>query len=105
MSRHLYDLWRLDACGYADKAMDDTQLYASLVHHRSVFNAIRGIDYAGHRPDNLRIVPPPELLPVWEEDYANMEAGYIYGPSPSFKELLKFLHSLQDRLHAVKVEL
>ena len=103
MSRHLYDLFRLDKTGYADKAMADTALYQSLVQHRSVFNAIRGIDYGRHTPEKLRIVPPEHLQPLWEEDYARIQQGFIFGESPSFRELLRTLTSLQDRLHGIRL--
>ena len=104
MSRHLYDLYMLDSCGYADKAMADTALYTSLVRHRSVFNAIRGIDYSRHAPKFISIVPPDDLLPLWQEDYASMQASFIYGDSPSFPELLKFLHSLQERIRLIPID-
>ena len=103
MSRHLYDLYRLDKCGYADKAIADTDLYRTLVQHRSTFNAIRGIDYSRHRPELLRIIPPEEVLPLWEADYQQMQEQFIYGDSPSFKDLLKALSALQDRLHTISL--
>ena len=100
MSRHLYDLYRLDLAGYADRAMADPELYCSLVRHRSVFNAIRGIDYSRHRPDLLGIMPPEAVRPLWEEDYNAMRDQFIYGEAPSFGELMKFMEGLQDRLRA-----
>lgn len=101
MSRHLYDIWRLDETGWLDKALADRTLYDSLVRHRSVYNAIRGIDYSRHTPDRLRILPPEELLPLWEEDYRSMQDQFIYGESPSWGDLLQALASAQDRLHAL----
>lgn len=103
MSRHLYDLWRLDRTGYADKAMANTDLYQTLVHHRSVFNAIRGIDYAKHTPENLRILPPDNLRPLWEEDYNMMLQGFIFGDAPDFGKLYRSLSDLQDRLHQIPI--
>lgn len=100
MSRHLYDLWRLDKTGWLDKALADRALYDTLVQHRSVFNAIRGIDYAGHTPDRLNIIPPADKLPLWEEDYRFMQDQFIYGESPDWSELLDGLRSIQERLHA-----
>lgn len=100
MSRHLYDLWRLDKTGWLDKALADRALYDTLVQHRSVFNAIRGIDYAGHTPDRLNIIPPADKLPLWEEDYRFMQDQFIYGESPDWTELLDGLRSIQERLHA-----
>ena len=101
MSRHLYDLYKLDRAGYADRAMADTGLYQSLVEHRSIFNAVRGIDYSRHTPDNLRIVPPQKLQPLWAADYQAMQEQFIYGPSPSWDELIASLSALQERLHGI----
>lgn len=101
MSRHLYDLWRLDKTGWLDKALADRALYDTLVQHRSVFNAIRGIDYIGHSPDRLNIIPPADKLPLWEEDYRFMQDQFIYGESPDWTELLDGLRSIQERLHAI----
>ena len=98
MSRHLYDIYRLAKFGVADRAIDDTGLYDSLVQHRSIYNAIRGIDYGGHSRERLAFLPPEHLLPLWEEDYRSMQDQFIYGDSPSFSELLKTLGTLQERL-------
>lgn len=103
MSRHLYDLYCLDAAGYTDKALESPDLYRTLVEHRSVFNAIRGIDYSGHRPDNLRILPPEPLLPQWKDDYRSMQEQFIYGPSPSWGELVRALSFVEDRLHGMVI--
>ena len=103
MSRHLYDLYSLDAAGYTEKALAATDLYRTLVRHRSVFNAIRGIDYSGHQPQNLRVLPPEPLLPQWKDDYRSMQEQFIYGPSPSWDELVKALRSIEDRLHGMVI--
>lgn len=103
MSRHLFDLYCLDKNGFGDQAMADTQLYRSLVSHRSVFNAMRGIDYSRHIPELLSILPPLEVLPLWQEDYKMMQDKFIYGDSPSFSELMKSLQNIQERLHGIKL--
>lgn len=100
MSRHLYDLHMLDKNGWSGKAMADRELYDSLVEHRSIFNAIRGIDYSKHTPDRISILPPANLLPLWEEDYKAMQDQFIYGESPAFPELLDSIRSIQERFHA-----
>jgi len=68
-----------------------------------VFNAIRGIDYSGHQPQNLRVLPPEPLLPQWKDDYRSMQEQFIYGPSPSWDELVKALRSIEDRLHGMVI--
>ena len=100
MSRHLYDIYQLDRNGVADRAIADRELYDLLVRHRSVFNAIRGIDYSGHTRERIRFVPPEHLLPLWEEDYKAMQDQFIYGESPAFGELIASLRRLEEKFHA-----
>jgi hypothetical protein len=99
MSRHLYDLYKMDKAGFTEKALENKELYASLVEYRSVFNAMRGIDYSGHDPRNLAIIPPEEALPLWEDDYRVMREQFIYGEAPDFQELISTIRSIQDRFH------
>ena len=103
MSRHLYDLFRLDGSGWTGRVLESADLYRTIVEHRSVFNAIRGIDYGSHAPQSLCIVPPPDLLPLWEADYHTMQEGFIYGESPSFKELIAAISRIQETLHGMQV--
>ncbi|MBQ9309473.1 MAG: nucleotidyl transferase AbiEii/AbiGii toxin family protein [Bacteroidales bacterium] len=103
MSRHLYDIYKLDQAGFAGKAIADSGLYKTLVAHRSTFNAIRGIDYSRHTPDKLTIVPPEELRPLWEEDYRAMQDQFIYGESPDFGELIASVTSIQERLRNIQL--
>ncbi len=105
MSRHLYDLQKLDDAGYADKALADEELYRSLVEHRRVFSAMRGIDYSGHTPSNIRIIPPKELLPLWEEDYRMMSEQFIYGETLPFDKLIDRISSIQARINALPFSL
>lgn len=100
MSRHLYDLYKMDKAGYTDRAIGDKELYSALVEHRSVFNAIRGIDYSGHEPKNLSIVPPEDKMPLWEEDYNFMREQFIYGEAPDFQELISTIRSIQERFRS-----
>ena len=41
MSRHLYDLYRLDKSGVADAALHDRELYAAIIEHRMQFSRLR----------------------------------------------------------------
>lgn len=101
MSRHLYDLFKMDEAGITEKALADKDLYDSLVEHRNIFNAIRDIDYSNHTPDKLNIIPSAEILSLWEEDYKAMQEQFIYGESPDFKKLMGAIRSIQDRFHAI----
>ena len=97
----MYDLYMMDKAGVTQQALSDRDLYGSLVEHRSIFNAIRGIDYTKHTPGNLSILPPKDYLPLWEEDYKAMQEQFIYGESPDFRELIESIRSIQDSFHAL----
>jgi hypothetical protein len=48
LSRHLYDIEKLTAAGYADTALANQKLYQIVVKHRSIFTAISGVNYLVH---------------------------------------------------------
>jgi predicted nucleotidyltransferase component of viral defense system len=61
LSRHLYDIEKLCQTEYAEIALQDRELYNTIVRHRSKFTAISGIDYAKHNPENIKIIPPDSI--------------------------------------------
>jgi hypothetical protein len=58
-----------------DKAIVDKELYKSIVAHSERFSKLGGVYYATHFPPNLNPVPPAELMPEWERDYAEVIDG------------------------------
>ena len=101
MSRHLYDLVKLDDAGWADKAIADRELWDAIVEHRRVFNAVRDIDYSGHTPSQISILPPPQAIDLWRQDYKVMCRGFIYGPAPTFAELCDRIRDIERRIHEI----
>lgn len=104
LSRHLYDIEKLSQTGYAETALKDTELYNTIVRHRSKFTAISGIDYDRHKPENIKFIPPDNLLPLWEKDYQDMTASMIYGQPLPFDELIKRLTELQKRINTIRTD-
>ncbi|MDE3211638.1 MAG: nucleotidyl transferase AbiEii/AbiGii toxin family protein [Bacteroidota bacterium] len=102
LSRHLYDIEKLMQTSYAEIALGDFDLYNTIVAHRSKFTPIGGIDYAKHSPENIKFVPPAELLSFWEKDYQEMKENMIYGESLEFDILIKRITELQKRINAIK---
>jgi hypothetical protein len=94
LSRHLYDLEKLMVTEFADKALNDKELYQHIVDHRKTLTAIRGIDYANHAPAKIKIIPPAEILSAWKKDYEIMQENMIYGKSLSFDKLMEQIASL-----------
>lgn len=103
MSRHLYDIDRIMDTEYGEQAIQDTDLYESIVDHRSKFNIIRGIDYSNHGMEKINFIPPAEVMNEWEVDYKAMQIDMIYGESKPFKKIIERLTLLQERFRKVKI--
>jgi hypothetical protein len=102
LSRHLYDIEKLSQTTFAAKALSDQQLYQTIVKHRAMLTPIAGINYAMHNPQNIRFVPPPELLPLWEADYKAMRENMINDEyALAFKPLIDRLTALQGLINAL----
>lgn len=99
LSRHLYDIEKLSRTEYAEIALRNTELYNTIVRHRSKFTAISGIDYAKHNPENIRFIPPDTIIRKWEADYEEMKGSMIYGQPLDFDELISRLLELQNRIN------
>ncbi len=97
MSRHLYDVEKLMDTPFGTAALQDSKLYEIIVSHRAKYTAVRGMDYAGHRPQTLDFVPPEDVMNYWERDYGQMQQTMIYGNSLSFADLIGRLMVLRDR--------
>ncbi|MEO6282265.1 MAG: nucleotidyl transferase AbiEii/AbiGii toxin family protein [Dyadobacter sp.] len=101
LSRHLYDIEKLNRSPFADKALSDAVLYQNIVDHRRKFTALADVNYDNHRPDNIAFVPPKHLLPSWEADYRQMRENMIYGDTLTFRELIGELEILQKRINGL----
>jgi hypothetical protein len=99
LSRHLYDIERLSRTEFAENALENADLYNTIVVHRSKFSRISGVDFANHSPDKISFVPPEHLLSEWEADYKLMQENMIYGEVLPFIELIKRLTELQSRIN------
>lgn len=102
LSRHLYDIEKLMQTPHAQTALNSAHLYNTIVAHRSHITPIRGIDYANHRPDKIKFIPPTELLHLWENDYKQMQENMIYGKSLPFPILIKKLSELQSQINGIE---
>ncbi len=99
LSRHLYDIYHLSKAGIAEKALNDKNLYQSIVAHRHAYSRIARIDYNTHHPKTLNPVPPEEILHLWRADYSRMMQEMIYDvQKPSFENLLNNVQQLKTQL-------
>jgi hypothetical protein len=102
LSRHLYDIEILSRTDYTAIALNNPDLYKTIVAHRSKFSRISGVDFANHRPDKIAFVPPEHVLPDWETDYNEMRENMIYGEALLFSNLINRLRELQSRLNRIE---
>jgi hypothetical protein len=96
-SRHLYDLERMMDKDFAIKAITDDELWNTIHHHREIFTRINGVDYAHDIRRRICLVPPPQVLGDWRQDYEKMQGTMIYGESLPFDRLIKRIEELQRR--------
>lgn len=101
LSRHLYDIEKLSQTEYAEIALQNTELYNTIVKHRSKFTAISGIDYAKHNPANIKFIPPDTIIKKWKDDYNQMKDSMIYGQKLDFDELINRMIELQKRINEI----
>lgn len=101
LSRHLYDIEKLCQTEYAEIALQDRELYNTIVRHRNKFTAISGIDYAKHNPENIKFIPPASIIKMWKADYEEMKGSMIYGKPLDFDQLINRLTELQKRINAI----
>lgn len=100
-SRHFYDIYKLADMEYAQKAIDDKALYASIVAHRELFSKIGGVDYKLHFPPHLNPLPPEALMAKWKSDYENVRASMILEPDSDirFETVLNKVRELTQRFN------
>jgi predicted nucleotidyltransferase component of viral defense system len=101
LSRHLYDIEKLMHSAYAEIALTNTDLYQTIVNHRSRYTAIAGIDYSKHNPGSIKFIPPIALRPDWQNDYEVMTSSMLYGERLSFQEIINRLTLLQSRINSI----
>lgn len=105
LSRHIYDLYHLAKAGIAAKAINDQDLYETIVAHRYRFSKVGEVDYNFHNPKTLNPIPPEQVITEWETDYTKMKEDMIYEENkPGFEDLTNSLRSLIAQLQSTKWE-
>ena len=102
MSRHLYDIEKLMDSFYGT-AIDDNELYDSIVTHRSIFNKMEYVDYETHKRETVSFLPPKSIITDWEKDYESLKSIFVYDSNPlSFPDLISRMEELQSRIRKIK---
>lgn len=98
-SRHLYDIYKMSNTPFAEKAISDNELYASIIAHRERFTKLGGVDYNSHFPPNLNPIPPEDLLPIWRSDFEELLGNMIKGADVTFDEVINIVKQISNRIN------
>lgn len=104
MSRHLYDLERLMDTPFANDALQNKELYKSIIAHRKRFYHVGGVDYEKNLPQSINFIPYGELETQYKDDYDNMLATYIYDRDNAlrYEELMQRINILIQRFRDIE---
>lgn len=103
-SRHLYDLEHLMDTEYGMEAIENFDLYKSIVKHREKFYHVGGVDYYTDMPDKITFVPKGDLLEKFRADYQQMKDLMIFNDKIDFDYIITRLEELQKRFRAIKMD-
>lgn len=105
LSRHLYDIYQLSK-SECFKAIENSDLYKTIIEHRFTFTKVAGVDYNLLSPKTLDFIPINEVLEAWERDYKKMREEMIYQPNaPTFNEILEQLKVIKNKINRLNWDL
>ena len=103
LSRHWYDLARLDDMGFAERAMADRALALSVARHKSMFFREKDsdgnwVDYEAAVSRGLQLVPAGPAYRVLSDDYDRMLTdGMLLDDEEQFDDLMERCADIQRR--------
>ena len=100
MSRHIYDIARMLETPIAENALQNKNLFQSIVKHRRMFIAMKDFDYDTLAPATIKIIPPDSVIAHWENDYRKMQA-MIYGKTLYFSEIIDRIKCLNEKINSI----
>ncbi len=97
MSRHFYDLEKLMDTEAGKAALEDEDLYVTIIHHRQRYSRLSWMDYNTLHKHTISFLPPEILKEAYMKDYAVMQEQMIYGESLEYPGLYERLEQLIKR--------
>lgn len=102
MTRHLYDISKLMDTEFREKAINDNELYQTIILHRSILTRISWIDYKTHQYKTVNFIPPKSEIEEWKKDYQAMQESMFYGETESFENLIKKITRLNEKINSIE---
>ena len=101
-SRHLYDLYQLDAAGISELALRNVQFGIQWMQQIDQFEKIPMRKSVDALSLPIQIVPTGDAVRQLQQDYNRMlSEGMLYGNPPSFTEIIKAIRGIETKLEAV----
>ncbi|MCF6348302.1 MAG: nucleotidyl transferase AbiEii/AbiGii toxin family protein [Flavobacteriaceae bacterium] len=99
MSRHFYDIGQILKTDFGKLALEDQELFKSIIAHRKALTPMKTTDYDTLTLESLNIVPPKEHLDSFKSDYKGMIGSMIREETGSFEELLdEIMEKLKEKI-------
>lgn len=108
LSRHWYDLVRLDDAGFVDRALADRDLAVKVARHKTLFHREKDItgnwiDYHSAVSGQLQLKPQGEMYQVIADDYARMtDDGMIPDGEEEFEQLMERCAAIEYRANKIE---
>lgn len=99
-SRHYYDLYMMGISTVKDSALSKPGLLEEVAHFKMKFYPRKWARYDLAKFGTIKLTPAKHSLPQLIRDYERM-ASMIYGPRPSFEEILKLIAALEDEINSL----
>ena len=101
MTRHLYDIGKIIDTRYAQEAIDDEELYRTIVAHRKMLTNVTWVDYAAHSPETINFLPPASITRDWKKDYSAMAESMFQGETEPYEMLIAKLEKFNKKVNAL----
>lgn len=99
ISRHYYDLFKLRGMPIAEIAVNDLELLARVVEHKSVFFRQPSTHYEECLEGNMQLIPGDNKKSILAHDYEKMR-DMFFGDIPKFDDILESLEELEKIINA-----
>ncbi len=105
MSRHWYDIVRLDESGIVNNAISNRELALSVASHKAVFFPAKDtsgdyINYKAAVQGEMHLVPSGIAYETLANDFVDMIAeGMLFGKNESFHELMEHCKLIEDKIN------
>ena len=99
-ARHLYDVYCMGHSYVKERAFERKSLLERDVIFKKKFYYSKGAGYETATLDSVTLIPNDRILSELRKDYKAME-NMIYGEIPPFDDIIEYLSSLQEEIHAL----